>query len=83
MGTGRNCTLCGISPVSYMSMEDLRYKDNLLCMRTSKPDDTLVNVGGNVQFGGSEIVVIAGPENHTEMCEVCTHRHVAYSLQRT
>lgn len=61
MGTGRNCTLCGISPVSYMSMEDLRYKDNLLCMRTSKPDDTLVNVGGNVQFGGSEIVVIAGP----------------------
>ncbi|OFY60365.1 MAG: 3-deoxy-7-phosphoheptulonate synthase [Bacteroidetes bacterium RBG_13_42_15] len=39
--------------------------------RKSKPDATIVNVGG-IQFGSSEIVIIAGPcavENHEQLIE--------------
>lgn len=42
-------------------MEDLRYKDKLLCMRDSKPEDTVVNVTDTVRVGGDKLVVIAGP----------------------
>ena len=61
IGTGHSCAMCGISPVSYVDMEEIRYREKLLCMRESKPEDTLVSVGDGVQFGGSKLVVIAGP----------------------
>ena len=47
----------------YTDMEDIRYKEKLLCMRDTKADDTVVCVGDEqqVKFGGGKPAVIAGP----------------------
>lgn len=42
-------------------MDDIRYKEKLLCMRECKADDTIVAVGDDVKFGDGKLVVIAGP----------------------
>lgn len=41
-------------------MEDIRYKEQLLCSRESKAEDTVIEAGG-VKLGGGELAVIAGP----------------------
>ena len=43
-----------------IEMEDIRYKEQLLCSRESKAEDTVIDAGG-VKLGGGELAVIAGP----------------------
>lgn len=56
-------------------MEDIRYKDKMLCMRESKAEDTIVKVSDAVAFGDGGLVVIAGPcsvESESQIIEIAT-----------
>lgn len=55
-------------------MEDIRYKEKLLCSREVKQEDTIVNIG-ELQIGGGELTVIAGPcsvESEKQIVEIAT-----------
>ena len=55
------CKTCTLTPSPNNVMEDIRYREKLLCMRECKPEDTVVSVGRDVSFGSDKLVVIAGP----------------------
>ena len=42
-------------------MDDIRYKEQMLCMRASKSEDTVIRINDAVSVGGGDLTVIAGP----------------------
>ena len=55
-------------------MEDIRYREKLLCSREVKQEDTIVNIGDK-KIGGGELTVIAGPcsvESEKQIIEIAT-----------
>ena len=42
-------------------MEELRYKEKMLCMRDSKSEDSVIKINENVTIGEGSLTVIAGP----------------------
>ena len=54
-------------------MDDIRYKEKMLCMRSSKEDDTVIKVNDEVTIGGEDLCVIAGPcsvESEKQIIEI-------------
>ena len=42
-------------------MEDVRYKEKMLCMRDTQAEDSIVQLAGGANLGGGDLTVIAGP----------------------
>lgn len=54
-------------------MEEVRYKEKMLCMRETGSEDTVVVIGNGVRLGGGDLTVIAGPcsvESETQIIDI-------------
>ena len=54
-------------------MEDIRYKENLICSRASQSEDTVIKIDSANSIGGGSFAVIAGPcsvESEKQIVEI-------------